>query len=237
MNCKNCAATQMMPTPKPAHRRYTASLPPKLARLVLGVVGGLLWVAWPAQAEKADRLMPLNIVSEKGGSVDVANQRTEFLGDVVLSRGSLLLRAERIDLRETGDGYYQANASGKTGKQVSFRQARDVPGEAIEGFADALEYDTRSDSVRFLGNAVVRRTQGNRVADEVTGAVIVYNNRSEVFTAEGGNASPHPSGRVRVVLMPRGAAAAADSAAEAPAAAASGVTLQPSLTLPQRKPL
>jgi lipopolysaccharide export system protein LptA len=191
---------------------------------------GLLLAAGPLRAEKADHLMPLNIASEKGGSVDVANQRTEFLGDVVLSRGSLVLRAERIDLRETGDGYFQANASGKTGKQVSFRQARDVPGEAIEGLADQLEYDTRSDSVRFLGNAVVRRTQGSKVADEVTGAVIVYNNRTEVFTAEGGAASPHPSGRVRVVLMPRGAEAQAN------AVPASAAPLQPSLSLPKRQP-
>lgn len=198
------------------------------AALAAAMVGLLAVTAGPARAEKADHLMPLNIASEKGGRIDVANQRTEFLGDVVLSRGSLVLRAERVDLRETGDGYYQAHASGQTGKQVSFRQARDVPGEAIEGFADQLEYDTRSDSVRFIGNAVVRRTQGTAVADEVTGAVIVYDNRNEVFTTEGGPASPHPSGRVRVVLMPRGAAAAA-------ATPASGVPLQPSVTLPTRK--
>jgi lipopolysaccharide export system protein LptA len=202
----------------------------------LGLAGLL---ALPAQAEKGDRLMPLNIASERGGSVDVANQRTEFLGDVVLSRGSLLMRAERIDLRETGDGYYQANASGKTGKQVSFRQGRDVPGEAIEGSSDQIEYDTRSDSVRFLGNAVVRRTQGSKVLDEVTGAVIVYDNRNEVFSAEGGSASPHPSGRVRVVLMPRGEAAgdtAAPNKAAPASAASSAVPLQPSLTLPKRLP-
>ncbi|MCV2353651.1 lipopolysaccharide transport periplasmic protein LptA [Paucibacter sp. B2R-40] len=221
----------MKPTQTPTHRRCAAVLLPRLAGMAVALGALLPLAAGPAWAEKADHLMPLNIASEKGGSVDVANQRTEFLGDVVLSRGSLVLRAERIDLRETGDGYYQANASGKTGKQVSFRQARDVPGEAIEGSADALEYDTRSDSVRFLGNAVVRRTQGSKVADEVTGALIVYNNRSEVFTAEGGAASPHPSGRVRVVLMPRGAAAAEASAA------ASAVPLQPSQTLQQRKPL
>ncbi len=200
--------------------------------MALGLGASLTLAASPVCAEKADQLMPLNIASERGGSVDVANQRTEFVGDVVLSRGSMVLRAERIDLRETGDGYYQANANGKTGKQVSFRQSRDVSGEAIEGSADQVEYDTRSDSVRFLGNAVVRRTQGNKVADEVTGAVIVYNNRSEVFTAEGGDTSPHPSGRVRVVLMPRGAAAA-----EASAPAASAVPLRPSVTLPPRKPL
>ncbi len=186
-----------------------------------------------AQAELADQNKPLNIASEKGGRIDVANQRTEFNGDVVLSKGSLVLRAEKIDLRETGDGYYKAFASGLAGKPVTFRQARDVPGEAIEGFADQLEYDTRADTVRFVGNAVVRRTIGAAVADEVTGAVIVFDNRAEVFTLEGGRDSPHPTGRARVVMMPRGAAAAAGAAAETPASA---VPLRPSLTLTPRKP-
>lgn len=185
---------------------------PSTARLCQQALGlGLaallsLGASAPALAEKADRLKPLNISSIKGGRIDVANQRTEFLGDVVLSKGSLLLRAERVDLRETGDGYYQAYASGQTGKQVRFRQARDVPGEAIEGYADQIEYDTRSDTVRFIGNAVGRRTVGSSVGDEVTGAVIVYDNRAEVFTVEVGPASPHPGGRARVVIMPRGEA-------------------------------
>ncbi|MBB4842772.1 lipopolysaccharide export system protein LptA [Paucibacter oligotrophus] len=189
-----------------------------------------LCLALPAQAEKADQLKPLNIASEKGGSIDMARQRTEFSGNVVLSKGSLILRAERIDLRETGDGYYQAYANGQTGKQVSFRQARDVPGEAIEGFADQVEYDTRSDTVRFIGNAVVHRLIGAAVADEVTGALIVFDNRSEIFTLDGGQSSPHPSGRVRVVMMPRGPAGVAP--ADGPA---SGVSLQPSTSLPGGK--
>ncbi|MFY7867570.1 lipopolysaccharide transport periplasmic protein LptA [Roseateles sp.] len=206
----------------------------RLSQQALGlVVAALLSLGTgTASAEKADRLKPLNIASERGGRIDVANQRTEFLGDVVMSKGSILLRAERVDLRETGDGYYQAYASGQTGKQVSFRQARDVPGEAIEGFADQIEYDTRSDAVRFIGNAVVRRTVGTAVGDEVTGAVIVYDNRTEVFTVEGGQSSPHPTGRVRVVMMPRGAAATGGAEASAPA-----LPLKPSTELqPPRKP-
>ncbi|MCZ8077468.1 MAG: lipopolysaccharide transport periplasmic protein LptA [Burkholderiales bacterium PBB2] len=201
-------------------------LPGLLAALLLGLG------ATPGWAEKGDRAKPLNISSKNGGSVEIAKQRTEFNGDVVLSKGSLVLRAEKLDVRETGDGYYQVYANGQTGKQVSFRQARDVPGEAIEGLADQLEYDTRSDTVRFIGNAVVRRLQGTTVADEVTGAVILFDNRSEVFTLEGGQTSPHPSGRVRVVMMPRGGA---PEAASAPAAAASGVQLKPSTSLSPRK--
>ena len=185
-----------------------------------------------AQAEKADRLKPMVFTADKEGRIDSVNQRTELFGNVIITKGSLMLNAEKVDVRETRDGYHQAYASGTTGKPVSFRQARDTPGEAIEGRADQLEYDTRTETVRFIGNANVRRTRGATVADEVTGAVIVYDSRTEVFALEGGNASPNPNGRVRMVLMPR---AQPDAAASAPPAA---LPLQPSTTLtpPKKSP-
>jgi len=229
MVCKNCAAmkTPCLRPSRPSARAVAQDIA-NAGRVALAVAL-MLGAATIARAEKADQFKPLNIASDQGGRVDMARQRTEFNGNVVLSKGSLLLKAERIDVRETGDGYFQAYANGQTGKQVSFRQARDVPGEAIEGFADQVEYDTRSDTVRFIGNAVVHRTMGSSVADEVSGAVIVYDNRSEVFTLDGGKTSPHPTGSVRVVIMPRGSAASAEPAAS------SGLTLQPSTQLPSSK--
>src|SRR6478609_6765344 len=223
MVCKNCAAMK-----NPAR-----SLPLTLTALAL--LAGLAGLGTaPARAEKADRMKPLNIVAERQGSVDLVNQRTEFIGDVVLTKGTMLLRAAKVDVRETSDGYFQAYANGQAGQQVSFRQASDAPGESIEGAADQLEYDTRADTVRFLGNAVVRHMRGSLVANEVNGAVIVYDNRSEIFTLEGGPASPYPSGKVRVMMMPRTTGAA--PAASAPAPAASSVPLQPSTILQPRKP-
>jgi lipopolysaccharide export system protein LptA len=213
MVCKNCAA---MPT----HIAPHASL---LSSLLLG----LLLATGPVAAEKADRLKPLNIVSEKGGRVDVLNQRTEFSGNVILSKGTLQLRAEQLDWRQTADGYFLAYASGAAGRPVSFSQARDVPGERIEGSAEQIEYDSRSDTVRFIGAATVRRMRGTAVADEVTGAVISYDNRSEVLNLEGGQASPQPNGRVRMVVMPRAAEAVGD-AASAPATPPAALKLQPS---------
>jgi len=185
-----------------------------------------------AQAEKADRLKPIVLTSERQGRIDSVNQRTELFGNVIITKGSLMLNADRVDVRETRDGFHQAYASGTSAKPVSFRQARDVPGEAIEGVADQLEYDTRTETVRFIGNAKVRRTRGATVADEVTGAVIVYDSRTEVFALEGGNASPNPNGRVRMVLMPR---SEPDAAASAPTAA---LPLQPSTTItpPKKTP-
>jgi lipopolysaccharide export system protein LptA len=220
MVCKNCAFML-----KRIFHPALSSIVASLATLI----------AVPAWAEKADRMKPLNIVAERQGSVDLVNQRTEFVGDVVLTKGTMLLRADKVDVRETSDGYFQAYASSQTGKQVNFRQASDAPGEFIEGAADQLEYDTRADTVRFLGKATVRHLRGSQVANEVNGAVIVYDNRSEVFTVEGGAASPYPSGKVRVVMMPRAAASAPPPAAGA-SDAASGVPLQPSTALQPRKP-
>lgn len=190
--------------------------------------------AGPALAEKADRLKPMVFTAEKRGQLDGVNQRTELFGNVIITKGTLMLRAEKVDVRETRDGYHQAYASGAGGQPVSFRQARDVPGEAIEGVADQLEYDTKTETVRFIGNATVRRTRGTTVADEVTGAVIVYDSRTEVFALEGGNASPNPNGRVRMVLMPR---AQPDAPASAPESAPPAtLPLQPSTTItPPRK--
>lgn len=191
-----------------------------------------VFAAFAAHAEKADRLKPMVFTSDKQGVVDAVNRRYELVGNVIITKGTLVLRAEKVDVRETRDGYNQAYANGATGHPVSFRQGRDVPGEAIEGVADQLEYDTRTEIVRFIGNANVRRMQGASVADEVTGAVIVYDSRTEVFRLEGGNSSPNPNGRVRIVMMPR--PQLGDTPASAPPAA---LPLQPSTTItPPHKP-
>ncbi|WP_077034304.1 lipopolysaccharide transport periplasmic protein LptA [Pelomonas sp. KK5] len=200
-------------------------LPPLTLLLIASLATG------PVQAEKGDRLKPLVVTSDRPGQADLANHRTELNGDVILTQGTMVLRAERVDVRETPDGYYQAYANGTAAKQVSFRQSRDTPGEFIEGSADQLEYDTRADTVRFVGKAQVRRLRGTQVTDEVTGAAIIYDKRTEVFAVEGGNASPNTGGRSRLVLMPRAA-----SAPEAAEPAASGVPLKPSLVLQPRKP-
>lgn len=200
---------------------FRAAMPQRLNLLL-----ALALAAGPAVAEKADRLKPMIFTAEKQGRIDGVNQRTELTGNVVITKGTLLLRAEKVDVRETRDGYHQAYASGVAGQPVTFRQARDIPGEAVDGVADQLEYDTRTETVRFIGNATVRRTRGTTVADEVTGAVIVYDSRTEVFTLEGGSGSPNPNGRTRIVMMPR--LQPGDLPASAPPAA---LPLKPSTTL------
>jgi lipopolysaccharide export system protein LptA len=194
--------------------------------------GFVLCAAGAAQAEKADRGKPLIIEADRPGTLDLQRQVMVFSGNVNISQGTMVIRADRVELREAADGYRSATAIGSAGQPASFRQKRDGVDETVEGVADRIEYDSRAETLRFVGNGAVRRLRGTVTADEITGAVIVWDAASEVFSVAGGAASPaNPSGRVRAVLSPRADTA---SAASAPAAAASAA-LQPSRALGERR--
>jgi lipopolysaccharide export system protein LptA len=179
-----------------------------------------------AHAEKADRSKPMSIEADNPGSVDLQRQVVIFNGNVVISQGTMLLRAERVELRERSDGYREGKAIGSATAPASFRQKRDGVDETIEGAAERIEFDTSTDTLRLVGNAAVRRLRSGVMADEITGALITWNNTTELFSVTGGAATPsNPTGRVRAVLAPR------ESAASAPAPNASVPPLKPSSAL------
>lgn len=176
----------------------------KAILLRAATVALLLAASAGASAERADRGKPLNVEADSPSKIDIQKQIVTFNGNVVITKGTMTIRAERIEVRETPDGHHVATATGVPGKPATFRQKRDGADEYIEGRADRLEYDGRGDVVRFVGNAQVRRLRGGSLADEVSGALITYDNTAEVFTVAGGVASPtNPGGRVRAVLVPR----------------------------------
>ena len=51
-----------------------------------------------AQAAKDDRTKPLNLVFDREGAIDKVRQRSEFNGNVIMTKGSMELRAERMDV-------------------------------------------------------------------------------------------------------------------------------------------
>lgn len=193
------------------------------AAVVLAVVTG------PARAEKADRSKPMVVEADQPGSVDLQRQVVVFNGNVVIAQGTMVIRAERVEVKESPDGYRSAAAIGSPGRPASYRQKRDAANEWVEGTAERIEYDARADTLRFSGNAAVRRLRGAEAADEITGGTIVWNNSAELFSVAGGASSPaNPSGRVRAVLSPR------VDGAPTPDPAASAA-LKPSRTLGDRK--
>ena len=178
------------------HAAMRKAIPVPVLRAVL--VAALLAATNTGWAERADRGKPLNVEADSPSKIDIQKQIVTFNGNVVVTKGTLTMRAERIEVRERPGGHHAATALGTTGKPATFRQKRDGVDEYIEGQADRLEYDGRGDVIRFVGNAQVRRTRGGSVA--------------------GGAASPsNPSGRVRAVLTPREGASSAPAEARPPA--------------------
>ncbi len=178
-----------------------------------------LWGA-PALAEKADRDQPLNAEADSLRYDDV-RQTSVFTGNVVITKGTIVIRGAQVEVRQDAQGNQFGVANGTP---AFFRQKREGLDEFIEGTGQRIEYDSRSDTVRFIGKAVMKRFKGTRLSDETTGSVIVYNNSTDVFTVEGGAAgsAANPSGRVRAMLTP----APKDGAVPAPTAPPA--TLQPS---------
>jgi lipopolysaccharide export system protein LptA len=198
--------------------------------LPLSLLVGL--TALPAGAEKADRSKPMTLESDKPCTVNLQKKTSVCTGNVVVSQGTLLIRADKLELRESDDGYQMATATGTDGRAAHYRQKRDASDEYIEGQSRRIDYDSRVATVRFDGDATVRRLLAGITNDEIHGALIIWDSDTEVFNVQGGATTPaNPGGRVRAVLAPRQPAASAPAAP----AAASAPVLRSSPTLGERR--
>jgi len=188
----------------------------------------------PARAEKADRLKPITIQADQTGQLDLQKQVAVVSGNVIVTKGTMVIHAARVEISKTPGGYDAATAFGAPGKPATFRQKRDGVDEYMDGEADRIEYDGKTDIVRFVNNAAVRRLRGATLADEINGNLVTYDSSSEVMNVSGGAAtSANPGGRVRVVLTPREGTEAAAEAAQAAASAGGALKMTPTLPAPK----
>lgn len=205
-----------------ATARHSAS-----PRFVACLISGLVLSA-PSHAERADRLQKITI--DAGNAVtDLQKQTVVYTGNVVISRGSMVIRAERVEVRQLPSGYYDATAFGSASRPATFRQKREGSDEYIEGEAERLEYDGRADQIKFIDRAQLRTLRGAATANQISGKLITYDANTEKINVSGGSAptATNPGGRVRAVLSPREDAAATSSSGST--AAPAPLTLSPSL--------
>jgi lipopolysaccharide export system protein LptA len=194
--------------------------------------------ASPVWAEKADRNKDMHFEAD-ALRVDDVKQTTLFTGNVVMTKGTLLVRASRIDARTSDAGYQTFIITGTPDKPAFYRQKRDAVDEFIEVESERIDYDGSADIVKFSGKAVLRRLRGTVLADEISGAVIVYENLTDKFSVDGssaakaGSSAPAPGGRVRAMLTPKPepAASAATSATKTPAQPSPNPSLRATTTL------
>lgn len=156
------------------------------------------------RAEQADRHKPVHMEADQL-IIDDAKQTSTFEGNVLLSQGSMSIRGDKVIIMQGKDGFSHGTA---IGHPAVFRQKREGYDEYVEGQAERIEYDTKGETVEFLGQARMKRNH-----DEVRGERISYNSRTEIFMAHGDRpaGSTDAAGapvreRVRAVIQPKGSA-------------------------------
>lgn len=171
---------------------HGGSMRSRWAAILLGMA-----LAGSVLAERADRDRPVHLEADRA-TVQDANKLATFTGNVVLTQGTLVIRADKMTVKEDANGFQHATAFGNL---ASFRQKRDGKDEYVEGWSERMEYDGKADKVQLFKKARLRRGQ-----DEVHGEYISYDAVNEFFQVNGrGETSTqtHSEGRVRAVIQPK----------------------------------
>ncbi len=169
-------------------------------------------------AERADRDKPVNLEADQV-TVDDNKQTATFIGKVVLTQGTLVIRGDRMVVQQDADGFKYGVAYGNL---ASFRQKREGLDEYIDGFAERIEYDSKAEKLQMFNRAYLKKTN-----DDVRGNYISYEIATEFFKVVGGGkqaaTAANPEGRVRAVIQPKPKDKLAPAAPALPLKAAPGV--------------
>lgn len=184
--------------------------------LLLGLLSSVCSLAMlgSAHAEKADSDKE-TVITAAHGDADEVRQVRNLNGNVVLVKGTLVMKAGRAMVTEDPQGYQFITFWADPGKLATFRQKRDGAGDLwVEGEAERVEYDNKSEVVRLFSKAKLTRLEGSKPTDVANGAFISYDSRNEVFKLENSDSgtSTPGGGSVRMVIQPKNKAPAAPAA-------------------------
>jgi lipopolysaccharide export system protein LptA len=162
------------------------------------LIAGCMLVAGGVHAERADRDKPVNLEADQV-TVDDAKQTATFIGKVVLTQGTLVIRGDRMVVQQDADGFKYGVAYGNL---ASFRQKREGYDEYIDGYAERIEYDSKAEKVQMFNRAYLKKSN-----DDVRGNYISYEIATEFFKVVGGGKQAategNPEGRVRAIIQPK----------------------------------
>ena len=163
------------------------------------ILGAILLASPGVRAERADRDKPVTLEADKI-TVDEAKQTQVFEGNVILTQGTLVIRTDRMIVNQDANGYQKGSAFGGADGLARFRQKREGRSDYVEGEAERIDYDARTEISEFHVRAHVKSGQ-----DEVRGPLIIFNSITETYVVSGtpGTTPGKPQERVRAVIQPR----------------------------------
>lgn len=196
----------------------------RLLMPVLLASAAAVFSAGSVYAERADSNKQTIIDADSATGDDVTQTRT-LVGNVVLQRGTLLMKAGRAVVKTDPEGYVYATFYAAPGGLATFRQKRDGGDIWDEGEAERIEYDNKLEIVKMFSKAKITTLEGKRKTQEVQGPYLSYDSRKEVYSVENdvSGTTKANGGRVRMVIEAKVPPATAGAPA-APAAATPATT-------------
>ena len=152
-----------------------------------------------AIAERADRDKPLQLEANRI-SIDDAKKIQILEGDVVLIKGTMVLKSDRVVIVEDRYGFQKGTAFGGKDGLARIRQKREGREEYIEGEAERIEYNTSNEVAELFHRAWIKSGE-----DEVKGDYIWYDGISEKYLVTAGETRgvKAPPARVRAIIQPK----------------------------------
>lgn len=158
-----------------------------------------LLAAQNALAERADRDKPMQLEANRI-TIDDARKIQVLEGDVLVTKGTMTLKANRIVITEDQYGFQKGTAFGGKDGLARFRQKREGSEDYVDGEAERIEYNSNSEIAELFQRAWVKSGE-----DQVRGDYIRYDAVSEKYlvTAGENRDSKAPPARVRAIIQPK----------------------------------
>ena len=153
----------------------------------------LLFISSMAMSLKNDDKQPLQIEATKA-TANLMAKTSVFIGNVVITKGSLVIHANKGVANEDKDGNRVLILNGSP---VTFSQMQD-DGLKIEGQADKFEYNSKASLAILSGRALIKRGKSQIVGDMLT-----YNTQTQVYSATSNfdsGVKKSSNGRITLIL-------------------------------------
>ena len=179
-----------------------ASLRSLVALAVLSTVVPAALQPVPALAKASDRNQPMTLDSDASDCNQAeADSRCVFSGNVVITQGTLEIRADRAEIVRRNSDIDQVVL---TGRQATMKQQMD-DGTMMNARADRIVFEPGKDLLTLTGNFRIESPRGSN-----SGQRMVYNMGTGQMQS-GGDGT-----RVRTVIQPKSAAPATPGKPAAP---------------------
>lgn len=153
----------------------------------------LLMLAGSAFALPEDRKQPIHVGADSA-SIDDNTGLTVYQGRVKITQGSLLIEAERVELKQGKGGVEVITAYGKP---AHFRQQTAAEKPYTDAWGETIIYKVSAEHLTLLEQAKV--VSGN---ESFTGSRILYNLKTAIVDAFGDGAKDK-NGRVEMIIQPQ----------------------------------